>query len=87
MPLIYLLERAGEAEASKVKTVLDEGGFHSVLFPEILDLMDHHGALERSRNKARELAEQARSALNTFPGSPYKDALRSLPEFILEREF
>jgi octaprenyl-diphosphate synthase len=87
LPLIYLLERCSEEESEKVKGVLDEGGFHSVSFPEILDLMDRHGALKRSRDKARDLAEQARSALATFTDSPYKDALRSLPEFILEREF
>ena len=87
LPLIYLLERCNEEDAMKVKHVLDEGGFHSVSFPEILDLMDRHGALKRSRDKARDLAEQSRTALATFTDSPYKDALRSLPEFILEREF
>jgi octaprenyl-diphosphate synthase len=87
LPLIYLLDRCSEEEASMVKRVLDEGGFHSVSFPEILDLMDRHGALKCSRDKARDLAEQARAALATFTASPYKDALRSLPEFILEREF
>jgi octaprenyl-diphosphate synthase len=87
LPLIYLLDRCSEEESEKVKRVLDEGGFHSVSFPEILNLMDRHGALKRSRDKARDLAEQARAALSTFTDSPYKDALRSLPEFILEREF
>ena len=87
LPLIYLLERATGAEAAKVMTVLDESGYHSVGFPEILDLMERHRALDGARDKARELAEQARSILNSFADSPYKDALRSLPEFILEREF
>ncbi len=87
LPLIYLLERSSDAEAAKIRTVLDEGSFQSVSFSEILDLMERHGALRRARDKARDLAEQARSALGAFTDSPYKDALRSLPEFILEREF
>ena len=87
LPLIYLLEICSKAEAAKVKAVLDEGGFNSVRFPEMLELMERHGALRRARDKARDLAEQARSAISAFADSPYKDALRSLPEFILEREF
>ena len=87
LPLIYLLERCGAEEAAKISTVLEEGGFHAVQFAEVLDMMERHGALRRSRDKARELAEQARSALGAFSDSPFKDALRSLPEFILEREF
>jgi octaprenyl-diphosphate synthase len=86
LPLIYLLQRCGEDEAAKVSRVLDEGGFQSVSFAEILDLMERHGALRRARDKARDLAEQARSVLDAFADSPYKDALRSLPEFILDRE-
>jgi len=86
LPLIYLLQRCGEDEAAKVACVLDEGGFHSVSFAEVLDLMERHGALRRARDKARELAEQAHSALDAFADSPYKDALRALPEFVLDRE-
>jgi octaprenyl-diphosphate synthase len=86
LPLIYLLERCRADEAAKISTVLEEGGFHSVAFAEILALLECHGALRQARDKARELAEQARSALDTFPDSPYRDALRSLPEFILDRE-
>ena len=86
LPLIYLLQRCGEEEGAKVSRVLDEDGFHSVSFAEILDLMERHGALRRARDKARELAEQARSALDAFADSPYKDALRALPEFVLDRE-
>jgi octaprenyl-diphosphate synthase len=87
LPLIYLLEHATAEETAKVQAVLDEGGFRSVQFQEVLEMMERHGALERARAKARDLAEQAREALRSFADSPYKDALRSLPEFILEREF
>jgi len=86
LPLIYLLQRCAEDEAAKVSRVLDEGGFQSVSFAEILELMERHGALRRARDKARDLADQARSVLDAFSDSPYKDALRSLPEFILDRE-
>ena len=86
LPLIYLLQRCRPEETEKISRVLEEGGFHSVQFFEILELMEHYGALQAAREKARKIAEQAKAALESFPESPYKDALRSLPEFILERE-
>ncbi len=86
LPLIYLLERCPKSEAAKISRALEEPEFPSAGFDEILNLMNRYGALNRSRAKARELAEQARSVLENFPDSPYRDALRSLPEFILDRE-
>ncbi len=86
LPLIYLLQRCRPEETEKISRVLEEGEFHSVQFFEILELMERYGALQAVREKARKIAEQAKTALESFPDSPYKDALRSLPEFILERE-
>ena len=69
-----------------VTRVLEEGGFDSVRFSKILDLIDHYGALQSAREKAQEFSGKARSFLEDYPDSPYKDALHSLPDFILERE-
>lgn len=86
LPLIYLLQRCRPEEAEKVSRVLSEGGFHSVQFFEILGLIEGYGALQAAREKARRLAEEAKSSLESFPDSPFKEALRSLAEFIVERE-
>ena len=87
LPLIYLLKKCRPEEAQKVSRVLQEGGFHSVKFGDILELIERYGTLHAARKKAQEFAERARGCLEQFPDSHYKDALRSLPEFILEREF
>jgi octaprenyl-diphosphate synthase len=86
LPLIYLLQRCRPEEAEKVSRVLSEGRFHSVQFFEILELIERYGALQSAREKARRLAEEAKRSLASFPDTPYKEALRSLPEFIVERE-
>ena len=87
LPLIYLLQRCTPEEARKVTRVLEVGGFQSAQFAEILDLIDHYGALQAAREKAQDFSDKARSFLEGYPNSPYKDALHSLPDFILEREF
>jgi octaprenyl-diphosphate synthase len=87
LPLIYLLQRCTQEEVQKVKSVLAEGGFNSLGFSEILDLIDRYDTLRTAREKALEFAQKARRSLETFPDNPYKDALRSLPDFMLDREF
>ncbi|PYV08844.1 MAG: polyprenyl synthetase family protein [Acidobacteria bacterium] len=86
LPLIYLLQKCRPEEAKKISCVLEEGGFHTVKFSEILELVEQYGTLRLARSKAQKLAERARSCLEGFPDSQYKDALRSLPEFIVERD-
>jgi octaprenyl-diphosphate synthase len=87
LPMIYLLQRCAREEARKVVSVLEEGGFSSRRFSEILDLIDRYDTLRAAREKAQEFAEKAKRCLETFPDTPYKDALRSLPDFMLDREF
>ncbi|MBZ5514207.1 MAG: polyprenyl synthetase family protein [Acidobacteriia bacterium] len=86
LPLIYLLQRCRREEAEKISRVQEEAGFHSVSFSEVLELIERYGSLQAARDKARDIAEQARNSLEGLPDSAYKDALRSLPDFILERE-
>lgn len=86
LPLIYLLQKCRPDEAAKVARVLEEGEFRSVQFAEIMELVERYGTLRAAQTKAQHFAEAAKNSLEGFPGSPYKDALRSLADFILERE-
>ncbi len=86
LPLIYLLRKCRPEEARKVSTVLEEQGYETVRFAEIMELVERYGTLDEAREKARHFAEAAKSFLEGFPDSPYKDALRLLADFIVERE-
>jgi octaprenyl-diphosphate synthase len=87
LPLIYLLQRCRNEEAQKVKSLFEAGGFDSPRFSEILDLIDRYNTLQAAREKAQEFSQKAKRCLETFPDTPYKDALRSLPDFMLDRAF
>ena len=87
LPLIYLLPMCRPAELAKISRVLEEGGFHSVQFYEIQELIEQYGTEQAARNKAHQFADLARNSLDGFPESPYKDALRSLTDFILDRQY
>ncbi|MGE5327184.1 MAG: polyprenyl synthetase family protein [Deltaproteobacteria bacterium] len=86
LPLIFLLKRCAPAEAAKISRVLSEGSYQSVPLSEIMDLFERHGSLNAAREKARHFADTAKSCLDIFPESQYKDALRSLADYIVERE-
>jgi octaprenyl-diphosphate synthase len=86
LPLIYLLQKCSVQEARKVSQVLEDGNYDAVPFEAIMELIERYGTLQAARAKARQFAERARGCLEIFPESQYKDALRSLAEFIVERD-
>ncbi|MEW6127665.1 MAG: polyprenyl synthetase family protein [Acidobacteriota bacterium] len=85
LPLIYLLEAHPEYR-SKLETVMHEGGFESVSIEEVLELIENHGSLSRARDEAFRYAKEATQALSVLPDSDYRNALLSIPQFIIERE-
>ena len=86
LPMILLLESCRPEEARRVSQVLRDGGFENVPLSEIQDLVAHYGTLNATRERARGYAERAKASLDSFPDSVYKQALLSLPDYILERE-
>ena len=86
LPLIYLLEEGNADHRLMVETVMREGGFETVKREDVLRLIDEHGTLERARAAAQHYANEAIESLDVFPHSPYRQALMSVPRFIVERE-
>jgi octaprenyl-diphosphate synthase len=75
----------GDEDTGKVRTVLAERDFLSVGRSEILTLVEKHGGVNRTRVVAEEYARRATMVLETFPPSAYRDAIVSIPGFILNR--
>jgi octaprenyl-diphosphate synthase len=86
LPLIYLLEEGDPDHRRMVETVMREGGFETVKREDVLRLLDEHGTLERARRAAQHYAQEAIESLDVFPHSVYRQALMSVPRFIVERE-
>jgi octaprenyl-diphosphate synthase len=86
LPLIYLLEQTGERHRGMIETVMVERGFVSVSREVLLDILISSGALARARAEAQRFATEAAQCLSIFPPSKYKQALLSIPRFIVERD-
>lgn len=86
LPLIYLMEIGAPEHRRMLETVMRERGFETVKRDEVLQLIDEHGTLDRARQEARRYADQAIEALSIFPPSQFRQALLSVPRFIIERD-
>ena len=86
LPLIYLLDEGNEQHRVMVETVMRERCFDSVKREEVLSLIDEHGTLSPARAEARRYAGEAIDAMGVFPSSVFRDALVSVPHFIIDRD-
>jgi octaprenyl-diphosphate synthase len=86
LPLIYLLENGNEEYRRMIETVMRERAFETVRREDVLHLVRERGTLKRARAEAGRYASEAIEAMSIFPPSPYRQALLSVPSFIVERE-
>jgi octaprenyl-diphosphate synthase len=86
LPLIYAMENGHSEARELVARVLEEKEFVSVQPEKLVALVRDSGALDRARNLAYDYASRAKSCLNGSSDSDYGRALRTLPDYILERE-
>ncbi|GHT92300.1 octaprenyl diphosphate synthase [Betaproteobacteria bacterium] len=84
LPLIYVMQHGAPEEAASVRKAIEDGGRDD--FPTVLAAIRRTGALEYTRQRAREAAKQASAAINTaLPDSNYKQTLLQLTAFAVER--
>jgi octaprenyl-diphosphate synthase len=86
LPAIYLLA-SGPAEArDHAIACLGKPEVSSDDIGRVVAAMENGGAIERTREVAREYAGRARASLAALPPSRARDALEELPEFVLLRQ-
>ncbi len=85
LPLLLLMPRVSARERADVEAVLDDRGFERVGAERILELVHREGTLDEVAEIALGHAEQARSALASFPPSAVREALEYAPDYVLTR--
>ena len=86
MPVYFALEQGRAEDRRQVELVLEERAFRSVQPGDILEMVERAGGVKRTRALAADYARQAISDLETFPPTAYRDAIISIPEFIINRQ-
>ena len=86
LPIIFLL-RAGGAEAdSLIRSVVADRSVSPEQWREIVRLLREHGATELAFKRAVEYANRAKACLSAFPPGREREALLSLPDYVLARD-
>lgn len=83
LPLIYAIERAPAAQAASLRRAIETGGLDSL--DNIVAAIRDSGAIERTRQRAQEYADAAKSSLSAIAPSPARDALLVLADYALNR--
>ncbi|HTA45859.1 MAG TPA: polyprenyl synthetase family protein [Bryobacteraceae bacterium] len=86
LPLVYALETASAAEKRLVETVLRDRSYDAAPFAEIFSMIERHGGIQRTRERAQHFTDRARQLVAEFPESPYQRALCTLTDLITERD-
>jgi octaprenyl-diphosphate synthase len=86
LPLIYLMREGKTEHRELVRNALKGNGLNSEKKDAIIRLVHEYGTAERVMEKAHAFAEKAKSCLENFPHNPARDALMSIPDYIVERD-
>jgi octaprenyl-diphosphate synthase len=86
LPMILALRQCTAEDRRLVQTVMDEGDFDRVPLRAIQDLLNRYGALERVKQRALDYTETAAEKLSALEDSPYRRALYSATELVVDRE-
>jgi octaprenyl-diphosphate synthase len=86
LPLILAMPRATARERELIAAVAHTKSFNGTDPSEILAIVNRYDTLEETREIARDYANRARKALESFPASPAKEALEVALDFVLERD-
>lgn len=84
LPLIQAMKAAPEAEAELIRQAIRTGGLEHL--SEIIAIVQRSGAIDYTRERARQESELALAALAPLPESPYRTALENLTRLALTRD-
>ncbi len=86
LPLIYLMRDGEPRHREMVRKALHESESDPVNRDEILDLVREYHTADRVLEKAQDYAQKAKECLKDFPASQARDALLSIPDYIVRRD-
>ena len=85
LPLIYALRNCSPAERQDVAEVVETEELDDAALSRIIDLIDRYQGIEYTRKRAADMVARAKSHLEIFPGSPEREALFGVADYVLSR--
>jgi octaprenyl-diphosphate synthase len=86
LPLILTMPRATAGEREMIAQIATSKSFDGVTSADVIDVVRKYGALDQTREIARDYAARAKAALEPFPDSTAREVLEVARDFVLERD-
>ena len=86
LPIIYLLQRGGAEADRLIRAVVSDRAVSKEQWRQITALLREHRTPDLAYAKATEYAGRAKAALDVFPVSRERDALKALADYVLARD-
>jgi octaprenyl-diphosphate synthase len=86
LPLVYALETATPGEHTQIAQVLRDRSYDTASFGDVYSILERHGGIQRTRERAQQFTDRARQLVSEFPDSPYQRALSMLTDLVTERD-
>jgi len=85
LPLIYLMRDGEPRHRELVREALSNGRMDNGARDQIIQLVRDYHTADRVLGKAHDYAQKAKACLKTFPSCRARDALMSIPDYMVER--
>ena len=86
LPLIHLLRHASGKESAKVRELIERGEMSREEAGWVMGLVERYGGVEYARARAREFAEICKGELPSLPQNIFRQILKQIPDYVVERE-
>jgi octaprenyl-diphosphate synthase len=87
LPLIHLLRQSNDGIGSRiVRDIVSTRTVTEEQWSDLLRSLKEHASIDYAYRRASEFAERAKKPLSAFPASSEREALLSLPDYILSRD-
>ncbi len=87
LPLIYIMQDGEPEHQELVRTVFQENGFGSVKEDTIVKLVREYGTVDRVLDQAQVYARKAKDQLSDFPDCKAREALLTVPDYVIARDY
>ena len=85
LPLIYALNKASWLEKRHIINIIKNESEKPDKVAEVIKFVRNSGGIAYTETKMKAIVVQAFEILDSFPKTIYKDALRNLVQFTIER--
>ncbi len=85
MPLIYAMRKSKGADLTLLREAIKTGS--SKQLPDILGIIESTDAIKYTADTAKQHAEKAKEALRVITANPYTQALETLSDFVVNRNY